>query len=659
MRDKAIDSGLDQGYLPPLQEPDQNNRNRSIMLNSLRNAAGTWVAKALLVLLVLSFGVWGISGQLTQSFNSSTVVTAGDTKVSINEFRLAYDRQMRVLSQRFGQQITREQARVFGVDQQVLAQLVAGAVLDEQAREMNLGLSKDRLAKLTAEDPAFKGPDGRFDRRAFDQVLRSVGMRPEDYLTNREQVATRQQIVEAISDGITIPDAFLKASALYQGEDRTVEFVVIPLAQVQPVEEPAAEVLAAWFETNKAKYGAPEYRKISYVVLDPETIADPAAITDEQVNKDYEARKAQYTTAETRKVEQIVFKDKEAAEAAVKRILAGATFDQVAVSEGKKPEDTDLGVVSRDKIGDATIADAAFALKENEISGVVDGKFGPVILRVTAITPESVKPVEEAAADIRKELALVEANRVLLDVHDSYEDARAGGSTMAEAASKLKLDLKTVEAVDRNGQTPDGTVLKDLPESAVLLKSAFEAEVNTENAPLNHGKSGFVWYEVEGVTSARDRTLDEVKDKVVTDWKDEEARKRLGEKAAEMDKRLKDGAKLDEIATELGLEKQTKRGLKRGADDADIGEAGVTAAFSVPQGTAGLVPGPSANSQILFRVTEAFEPAGASAQSIPDADRKRLTAEFADDLLDQLVARLRDDYKVTIDQGALARALTF
>ena len=97
MRDKAIDSGLDQGYLPPLQEPDQNNRNRSIMLNSLRNAAGTWVAKALLVLLVLSFGVWGISGQLTQSFNSSTVVTAGDTKVSINEFRLAYDRQMRVL----------------------------------------------------------------------------------------------------------------------------------------------------------------------------------------------------------------------------------------------------------------------------------------------------------------------------------------------------------------------------------------------------------------------------------------------------------------------------------------------------------------------------------------------------------------------------------
>ena len=34
------------------------------MLDSLRKAAGTWVAKLLLVLLVLSFAVWGISGSM-------------------------------------------------------------------------------------------------------------------------------------------------------------------------------------------------------------------------------------------------------------------------------------------------------------------------------------------------------------------------------------------------------------------------------------------------------------------------------------------------------------------------------------------------------------------------------------------------------------------
>ena len=60
----------------------------------LRNAAGTWVAKLLLLLLVVSFAVWGISGQMVGGFGGNAVITAGGTTVSPNEYRLAYDRQI-------------------------------------------------------------------------------------------------------------------------------------------------------------------------------------------------------------------------------------------------------------------------------------------------------------------------------------------------------------------------------------------------------------------------------------------------------------------------------------------------------------------------------------------------------------------------------------
>ncbi len=53
-------------------------------------------------------------------------------------------------------------------------------------------------------------------------------MRPDDYLRNREQVAVRQQIVEAVADGLTAPETFLRAVSLYQGETRTVEYVTVP-----------------------------------------------------------------------------------------------------------------------------------------------------------------------------------------------------------------------------------------------------------------------------------------------------------------------------------------------------------------------------------------------------------------------------------------------
>ena len=411
------------------------------MLETLRNAAGTWVAKALLALLVVSFAVWGISGSIFGGLGNS-VVTAGNTTVSVLEYRLAYDRQLSILSQQFGTRITREQAQALGIDAQVLAQVVAGAVLDEQARKMGLGLSKEKLAQLTFEDPAFQGPDGRFNRQQFEFVLRQVGMRPEDYLKNRQQVAIRQQIVEAVSDGLSAPDTFLRAVALYRGEDRTVEFIKLPGRLVEPIEPPDDTALQAYFEDNKADWRAPEYRKINLVVLEPESIADPDAISDEQVRADYEARKERYTSAETRLIDQLVFKSRDEAEAARKRITGGATFDEVAASEGKTPEDTSLGTVERSAIPDATIAEAAFSLGQNQVSDVIDGAFGPVLLRVREINPSETRPLDAVAGEIRRELALAEADRILLDVHDSYEDARAGGSTMAEAARQLGLPLE-------------------------------------------------------------------------------------------------------------------------------------------------------------------------------------------------------------------------
>ncbi|WP_256752830.1 SurA N-terminal domain-containing protein [Mesorhizobium sp. Mes31] len=629
------------------------------MLGLLRNAAGTWVAKGLLVLLVLSFLVWGISGRLMGGFaGHDSVITAGGTKVSINEYRLAYDRQLSVMSQQFGQRLTHEQAKALGVDNQVLAQLVSGAVLDEQARKLGLGLSKDRLAELTREDPAFKGPGGQFDKKTFEYMLRQIGMRPEDYLKNRAQVAVRQQIVEAVSDGLKAPDTFFKAVALYRGEDRTVDYLTLPKTLVEPIEAPSDSVLSAYFEANKKTYAAPEYRKFSYVRLEPADIMDTTAVTDQQVSDDYNKNKARYTTPELRTIEQLVFKTPDAAKAALDSLKAGATFDKLVAAEGKTQADTLLGTLAKDKIADKAVADAAFALNANEVSPVVQGTFGPVLLRVTEIKPEVVKPLAEVSDQIRKDLALGEASRILLDVHDNYEDTRASGSSLADAAAKLKLKDVTIDAIDRSGLRPDGSIVKDLPESPELIKAVFDAEPNTENDALTTADNGFIFYEVSSITPARDRTLDEVRQKVAADWTAAETTKRLAAKAGELEKRLKAGATLDVIASELKLEKQTKRGLKREADDADFGKEGAAVMFGVGEGGTGLIPSPTGDGQILFKVAEVFEPAGAEASSVPEDAQKSFTSGMSDDLLDQLVAQLQTQYDVRIDQAAVAQAST-
>lgn len=628
------------------------------MLEALRKAAGTWVAKALLVLLVASFAVWGISGDLVNGIRGGAVVRAGDTEVSAVQYRLAYDRQLAIMSRQFGVQLTREQATAMGIDEQVISQLVAGAVLDEQGRQMGLGLSKDKLATLTGEDPAFQGPDGKFDRDRFVYVLNQVGMSVDDYFADRANVAMRQQIVDATTDGLRAPDTFFKAVALHQGEDRTVEYLIVPRSSVEPIAEPANDVLATWFDTVKPRYAAPEYRKISYVRLEPQDVADPAAVTDDQVKEDYEKNKARYTTPETRTIEQLVFPSMDAAKAAHASLATGKTFDQLMTEQNKTAADVLMGTLTKDRVPDAAIGEAAFALASaGQVSEPVQGAFGAVLVRVTAITPEVVKTLAEVTNEIRTDIANAEASRVLLDVHDSYEDARAGGETLQQAAEKLKLKVVTIDAIDRTGARKDGTIVNDIPASAELLRNAFEAEAGMENPSLNSGSAGYVFFEVDSVEAARERELNEVKDKAIADWKLEQANTKLDEKLKALEQRVKDGTTLDLLATELSLEKQTKRGLKRGANDADFGDTGVAAVFDLAEGGVGQTPNPQNDGRILFKVTEVFAPAAADASALSEEQRNTLSDGIGNDMLDELVSRLRGEFDVEIDRAAAQAAI--
>lgn len=629
------------------------------MLDTLRRGAKSWVAQLLLVLLVASFAVWGISGSILNA-GGNAVITVGDTEVTANEFRLAYDRQMAVVGRQIGTRLTQEQARAFGIENQVYSQLVAGALLDEQARKMNLGLSDDRLASLIAEDPAFHDFNGRFDRNNFRSVLSSVGMTEEDYLKNRSQVAVRTQIVEAISEGFSAPDAIIAAMAQYEAETRDVDYLLLSKNNIDPVPAPGEEELSAYFEENKAKYAAPEYRKITYVKLQSEDIADPEAIGTEAARADYEERKDRYTTAETRTIDQLVFADMAAAEAAAKELEGGKSFDELVAEQGRSASDIRIGSFTRASLPDQSLADAAFAIaSEGGTSPVVDGQFGPVILRAAAITPESSQSFEEVEAEIKRELALAEAAQSLFDVHDAYEDARAGGMTLVEAATQQQLAPVTIEAVDRSGRTPDGTVVSDVPQSQDLLREAFDAEIGVETQPINLGSEGFLWFEVVDVIPARDRTLDEVRDQVKADWMAAQELEALSTKAAELQERVEKGADLSAIAQELALAVETKFALSRGDTDGVFGEAAVAAAFSGTEGLVTAANDASGENKILLKVTSVNDASQTTAGAVPAEQRDQVSQQIADDILDQAVGRLQADYGVAVNRQLAERALAF
>ena len=626
------------------------------MLDALRNSAKSWVAKALLGLLVLSFGVWGISGTIFQGVGD-TVVSVGETRVTPIEYRLAYDRQIAILSRSFGRRLSTEQARALGVQNQVLGQVVSNAALDEQSRRMNLGLSEGRLANIIADDPAFRGINGRFDRNVFASLLRNVGMTEEDYIVSQQSAAIRSQIVEAIADGYEAPQTVMRAINEFNNESRTFDYIVLNADVVDAVPDPTDEELKTYFDANKAVYRAPEYRKISYVRLLANDITDTESIDDTAVRADYESRIERYTTPEQRTIEQLSFADADAARSAADKLAAGTSFEDLVAEEGKTMSDVSLGTFEQDAVPDKAIADAAFGiLSAGGTSGVVEGTFGPVIVRVSQIEPENTRSFDEVKEEIRNELALVEAETVLLDVHDAYEDARAGGDTLEEAARKQRLTPVVIESVDRTAQTPEGEILRDLPQSQELLAQAFNTEIGVESAPINIGAEGFLWFEVLDIIPDRDRTLDEVKDRVTRDWKAEQTADKLGAFATELKARLDGGEELSAVAAELGIPTETKYDIKRTDQDAVLGSAAVNAAFGGPEGLVAVANDAGNQSKILMKVNQVTTPDASGSQT--EGLSTTVSRRMGDDLLNQMVGLMQTEFGVAYNPTAAELALS-
>ncbi|AYM81199.1 MULTISPECIES: peptidylprolyl isomerase [Agrobacterium] len=627
------------------------------MLDSLRNASRTMAAKLLLLLLVVSFGVWGVSASLVTA-NSHAVMTVGDQTVSPEEFRLAYQRQISDLSRQFGTRLTTEQAKAFGIDRQVFSQLAAGAALDELAAKMNLGLSENRLANLIAEDPAFKSVNGQFDRNLFSERLRNSGFREDDYIKERSKVAVRSQIVEAVSDGFAAPQVLVDALKQYRNEQRSVDYVILSNAVIPPVKAPGDDVLTPWFETNKTKYRAPEFRKFTYVKLEPSDIADQASVTDAQIADYYNSHKDSFRTAGRRTVEQLTFPEKEMAEAAAEQIrLGNTTYDQVVKDQGKAASDVTLGEFTKDTIPDQSIADAAFAIqKDGGVSPVVEGSFGPVLLRVTGIKPETTRTLEEAKEDIRKDLATAAAAEEITNVHDRYEDLRAGGSSLADAATQLNLKAVTIAAIDASGLDEKGDAIQGLP-SPQLAQEVFKTEPGTEALPINLGREGYIWFDVDQIIAARDRTLAEVRDDVVADWTAEQQRNALAAKAEELKARVEKGDTLEAVAGELSLAVEQKSGLRRTSEDAIFGRQTIAAVFSGAEGVVGTAADAEGSSRILFKVTSVDTNAPADALANDDQQFAAIARAAGDDMLDQMVNRLQNDYGVTINQALADQAM--
>jgi peptidyl-prolyl cis-trans isomerase D len=630
------------------------------MLRGIHKATSTWVGKTIMAVvmggLIVSFAIWGI-GDIFRGFGANSVAKIGGTEISIENFRTYYNDKLQQLSQRLRRPISIDQARALGLDRQLLGQAIAETALDERAKQMRLGLDDKDIAQRITTDKNFWGPDGKFSRSRFEEVIRNAGFNENRFVAEQRHVMLRRQIAQTVSGDLQVPKTMLQAIDQYRNEKRAIDYLALTAAQAGTVPQPTPDELQKYFDARKASFRAPEYRKITILSLSPQSLAKPDAISDDDARKYYEARKSSYGTPEKRELKQIVFQKPEDAVAAREKITKGMSFADLAKERGMKPTDVDVGTVTKADIIDPAVAEAAFKLKADEVSEPVKGAFGSVLLQVGKIEPGLQKTYEDVAPQIKQELAEAKAKNEAGTLRDKIEDERASGATLAETAKKLNVTATTIDAVDRSGRAPDGKVVTSLPKAPDVVAAAFASDIGVDNEALQLPTGGYLYYDVTGITKSRERTLDEVKDQVATRWRDDEIAKRLKAKTDDMLAKLKAGAPLTDIATDIGLQIQTAVDLQRGKAAGFLPPRVVETVFKAAKGEAAATEGENDTSQIVFIVTAVTDPTFKA--DAPDAKQltDQLQNSYADDIIGEYIAWVENDIGVSINQAALNQVI--
>jgi peptidyl-prolyl cis-trans isomerase D len=301
------------------------------------------------------------------------------------------------------------------------------------------------------------------------------------------------------------------------------------------------------------------------------------------------------------------------------------------------------------------VADAAFALPEGGASAPVKGRFGTALVHVVKIEPEKMRPFEEVEGEIRHDLALERAKPAIQNLYDKVEDERAGGLSLEEVGKKLKLNARTIDAIDRSGRDAAGAPVAGLPAGLDVAASAFSTDVGVENDPLQTSGGGYLWYDVIGITPSRDRTLEEVKDKVEARWRDDKVAERVAAKATDMLDRLKAGAPFAEVAAANGVKVESKTGVQRARGAEPLSTRAVDAAFRTAKGAPGAAEGNGPTERVVFVVTDVTVPPFDAASTQAQRYNERLRRMLTEELFEQYVRRLQTDLGTTINQDAIAR----
>lgn len=518
------------------------------------------VAVVLFAMLIVSFALFGVNGDILKSVPRDAVVSAGGEEVSATEYKAQFDRAREQAKEKLGRSLTVDEAIQQQIDRALLAQLQDQTVFGALFDRMGVKVSPKVVAKGLQNIPDFFDPvTGRFDTKAYQERIGVLGYTAPRFEKVLAHGIAGDHFSAAMQGGMKVPVTFGALQGAVMLESRDASGIVVTPALAGAVGEPTDAQLQTLMTELSARYTRPERRELSFVRLSASRYFETATADPAEVQKLFDFRKEQSATPETRTVVQIPVKDAAAAQNVSQRLAKGEDPDAVAKAVGSSVVRYDAK--PKAAIPDRKIADAAFGLGAGQTSGAVQGDLGLAVLKVLTVTAGSAGDTSKLRAEIEQEVKLRAADTKVSEAADAIETAISGGANLEAAAKVAGLEVVKTPAIDRGGRGEQPTSVTGL--SAKLMEVAFSLPMGTTSEFETEQKGEYFLVRADKITAPAMPPIDQIRTQVTADWKARELDRRLTAKANEIAGRLRKGEAFDAVASSSGGQVIRIQGLSR------------------------------------------------------------------------------------------------
>lgn len=616
------------------------------MLQAIRSKTASIVVKALAGLLIISFAAWGIEDFISARATDVGVATVGPNKIDPLEFEYELARESDRMRQTFGGQLTQEQLIGLGIGNAVLQRMINEQALSIRSKEMGLMVSDDQVTRTIHNDPTFHGFDGKFSRTRFNEVMRANGLPEPLYIEQTRTSIANEQLLSSIISSSTIPKKMSELLRAYRFESRSAETFTIAAADQAFDATPSDSDLDAIYKDQASRFTAPEYRRITYVHLNPELLMNDVEISQEDLQAAFDANADTFIKPEQRVVQQIVVTSEEKAQEVSKQLSEGRDFVEVATEVAEMEQAAvDLGSVTQEGLL-PDLANAVFAVDAGAVTAPVKSPLGWHILKAVSVEAGITNTLDEVRDDVRLIVAKERAIDALYDLSVRFEDAIGGGATLEEAGNEVGMAAKTIEAVERQGNTPSGA-RASLPELASLLPLAFAADQGIESELTEVGDKGFYMLRVDAITAPALRPLADVRADVVAAWEEKQRTELAEKKTKAIVDQVNGGAMMETVAADNAATVEKVGPITRG-DRGQVSPAVLAKMFELPNNKAGLAR--VGNDYVVVKLTGIQSPdSGGDAPSASELSQQ-LSGDVGRDLAAQMISAIRDELGVGVNQ---------